>query len=261
MNRRTLFLIAMAAVMIAAFLAFLAMYQGPPAGAATQAPPRHWLISKPELARIRAAGATAGFGWVMCDPVPQRSLGCPVPTFTSYYAFRQWVLAGGAGTAEIDYEGSVTPHWQMTHLLFYVRLTAQLGRAHGVFTILSPITSRASVPTSMLAVDEQAARYGAGAVDIQLQWMEQHPWRYAALLASWVPQIRQAGPGTLVLAGLATDPEGTPVTPWILTRTYSLTRDMVDGYWLNVHPWPGHPGCAPQGCPQVAVTFLRNIGA
>jgi len=257
MNRRTLFLIAMAAVRLPAFLAFLAMYQGLPLGRHASAA-RHWLISKPELARIRAAGPPQVSGGSCATRFPAVT-GLPGTTFTSYYAFRQWVLAGGAGTAEIDYEGSVHPHWQMTHLLFYVRLTAQLGAR----TACSPSCPRSRRGRRCPRRCSRWTSRPPGTARVRwtsrLQWMEQHPWRYAA---SWRPgcrrSVRPAGHAGSRRPG--DRPGSTPVTPWILTRTYSLTRDMVDGYWLNVHPWPG-TRCAPQGCPQVAVTFLRNIGA
>jgi hypothetical protein len=93
--------------------------------------------------------------------------------------------------------------------------------------------------------------------------MVHHPWKYAALLRSWVPAIRAAGPGTLVLAGMSTAPSGNPATAWQLTETYRLTRGIsgLAGYWLITPVWPHGSGCAPLGCPQVAVKFLRNIGA
>lgn len=235
----------------AVFTAFFCVYQGLPAGAVATPPPAHWVIGHSDLGRIQHAGATATFEWVMNDDGHGN-----VPTFTNYYAFARWARAGSSGTALVDYENSVTPRWQMGHLGRYVRLAAQLGHARRIFTILTPIAAG----TAMLAADKTAARYGAGAVGIQLQWMERHPAAYAALLRSWVPQIRAAGHGTLVLTGLATGPAGRPATPWMLTRTYQLSHTVVDGYWLNVHPWPGRPGCAPTGCPQVAVEFLARIG-
>jgi hypothetical protein len=260
MSRRTLYLIAALATMLAVFAAFLAVYEGLPAGAATR-PPGHWLIQKQDLARIRAAGATATFQWVMCYPNPAgQDLSCPVPTFTDYYSFARWARAGGHGTVEIDYEQSVTPHWQMTHQQRYIRLAAQLAVARGIPAVFSPIPLPGG---DMLAADVQAARYGAMAVDVQRQWMVHHPWQYAALLRSWVPAIRAAGPGTLVLAGMSTAPSGNPATAWQLTETYRLTRGIsgLAGYWLIAPVWPHGAGCAPLGCPQVAVQFLRNIGA
>src|SRR5215475_6683674 len=119
--RNTMLLILAVMVMLAAFAAFFWVFQLP-AGAAASPPPRHWLITQPELARVQAAGGTASFEWVMCDPVRGSDTSCPVPTFTSYYDFARWARSGGTGAAEIDYESSVTPRWQMTHLLRYVRL-------------------------------------------------------------------------------------------------------------------------------------------
>jgi hypothetical protein len=80
-----------------------------------------------------------------------------------------------------------------------------------------------------------------------------------------VPQIRAAAPAHVtVIAGIAADAGGHPVTAATLTTAYSKLRPHVDGYWLNASLWTaakGGTGCAPQGCPHVVLTFLRNIGA
>jgi hypothetical protein len=259
MSRRLLrWVIAAVAAMLAVFAAFFFVFQLP-ASATAMPPPQHWLIQKQDLTRIRNAGATATFQWVMCYPNPAgQDLSCPVPTFTDYYAFRRWAPSHPGVTAEIDFEPSVTPRWQMTHLLAYIRRAAQAAGAFNIPAVFSPIPLPGG---DMLAADVQAARYGAMAVDVQRHWMVHHPWKYAALLRDWVPRIRAAGPGVVVLAGMSTAPSGNPSSAWQLTETYRLTRSLVDGYWLITPVWPNGSGCAPSGCPLVAVQFLRNIGA
>src|SRR5262245_53866285 len=155
MKRRVITTLIALAVMIATFGLLIWKFQLP-AGAAATPPPTHWLISQPELGRLTGAGGTSSFQWVMRDPVRGSDTRGLVPTFTSYYAFARWARGGGSGTAEIDYESSVTPRWQMIHLMRYIRLAAQMGTRHRILTIFSPVTSSITVPTSMLTVDVQA---------------------------------------------------------------------------------------------------------
>ena len=257
-----------AAAVLAAFAALwaLVLLFMPPVAGAASLPPGHWLIQDKDLALIRANGTTASFQWVMCYPnTAGQDLSCPVPTFTSYYKFAAWVNHGGTGTVEIDYESgrNVTPPWQMAHEMRYVRLAAQLAAAHGIRAIFSPIPPPGAAPAMMLTLDVQAARYGAYAVDIQRHWMVHHPWQYASLLRSWVPAIKTAGPGTLVIAGMSTAPSGHPATAWQLHKTWQLTHGIpgLAGYWLITPVWPAGDGCAPRGCYGAAVRFLAEIGA
>ena len=270
LNNKVLVAVVAAVIMLAAFAAFLAVYQLPADAAPAGLPPAAWLVKADDAARVAAVGPLPGFQWVSCGGPQEDVLPCSqagdTPTFTDFYAFRRWVLAGHRGTALIDYEGWVfTPHWQRTHLLRYIRMTGQLAAAHGVKVILAPVSSPNTVPNDMLALDIQAARYGAQVVDIQHQAMTSTPSAYAALVKSWVPQIRAAAPGRVtVIAGIAADPGGRPVTAATLTQAYNAVRPYVDGVWLNAALWTtakGGIGCAPQGCPLVVLGFLAAIGA
>ena len=209
--RNALLLILATLLMLAAFAAFFAVYQGLPAsGAPAGLPPAHWLMKKDDLRRAQAVGPMPAFQWVSCGSAQPFALPCVpsatnrVPTFTDYYAFARYVRHGGRGTVLIDYEGwTLTPHWQQTHMGRYIRLADQLAAAHGITAILAPVTGPPDgAPVHMLTADEIAARYGAAVVDIQLQWMTREPDAYRDSVRAWVPRIRAANPHTVVIAGL-----------------------------------------------------------
>jgi len=270
--RRTWWVIVIAgAVMLAAFAAFFAVFQLPAGAAPAGLPPAHWLMKADDLARAEAAGPMPSFQWVSCGSAQPFALPCAtrgnVPTFTDYYAFRRWVDAGGHGTVLIDYEGwTLTPRWQQTHLLRYIRLADQLALEHGVTAILAPVTGPTTVPAgsdAMLAADIQAARYGAAVVDIQRQWMMREPTVYAALVRSWVPRIRAANPHVVVIAGLRLSAPRS-VTVAMAVTAWRALRPYVDGFWMNASIWTaanGGTGCAVRGCPLRVVKFFQQIGA
>ncbi len=271
-TRNAVLLIIAAAVMIAAFAAFFAVYQGLPAsGAPAGLPPAHWLMKKDDLRRAQAVGPMPAFQWVSCGSGQPFALPC-VPsatnraaTFTDYYAFARYVRQGGRGTVLIDYEGwTLTPHWQQIHMGYYIRKADELATAHGITAILAPVTNPRTVPSSMLRADEIAARYGAAVVDIQLQWMTREPDAYQKVISQWVPQIRAANPRTVVIAGLRLSAPRQGVTVAQAVQSYNELRPLVDGFWMNASIWTaakGGLGCAPQGCPWRVVRFFQLIGA
>jgi hypothetical protein len=83
---------------------------------------------------------------------------------------------------------------------------------------------------------------------------------YAATVGSAVTAMRRVNPGVVILAGLAPDAGGTPVTAADMTAEFTGTESVVQGYWLNADEWAGHPGCAPAGCPLTVRVFLTAIG-
>ena len=218
---------------------------------------------------MEAAGPVPSFQWVSCggpqpDVLPCSSRG-NTPTFTDYYKFRAWVLAGHHGWVLADYEGwSFTPNWQRTHLARYLQLTCALAAGHGVHVIAAPVTASNTVPSGMTAADVAAARAGCDVVSIQRQWMTREPAVYASYLAGAVPRIRAAQPGVTVMVNLAADANGHPVTVATLTSAYDHVRPWADGIWLNASLWTaakGGTGCAPRGCPLVVLGFFAAIGA
>jgi hypothetical protein len=262
-------IIAGAALMLAAFAAFFAVYRGLPAGAAPAGlPPAHWLMKADDLSRAEAAGPMPSFQWVSCGSRQPFALPCPVrgnvPTFTDYYAFRRWVDAGGTGTVLIDYEGwTLTPHWQQVNMTRYMRMACHLGLAHGVTVIAAPVTGPATVPKDMTAIDVTAARTGCEVVDIQRQWMTREPAVYRGYVRQAVPQIRAASPHVVVIAGLRLSAPR-PVTVAEAVATYKALRPLVDGFWMNAAIWTaanGGTGCATSGCPLKVVKFFQQIGA
>ena len=67
--------------------------------------------------------------------------------------------------------------------------------------------------------------------------------------------------GLTVLAGLATDPSGNVSTGLNLYTDSASTRQVVQGYWLNVAKQStACPKCTTSGDPQVAVNYLHRLG-
>ena len=72
--RRGLLLLAVAAVMLALFAAFLLVFQLPAGAAPAGLPPGGWLVKADDLARVSAEGPVPSFEWVSCGG---RCLGKP----------------------------------------------------------------------------------------------------------------------------------------------------------------------------------------
>lgn len=107
-------------------------------------------------------------------------------------------------------------------------------------------------------IAERIAPY-VDAYDIQAQGLERYPVRYAQFVRKVAGQLRRANPHVVILAGLSTNPSGTPVTLKALEADYRATRSVVDGYWLNI-PAPGTycPRCQPAR-PELAARFLAQV--
>ncbi len=74
----------------------------------------------------------------------------------------------------------------------------------------------------------------ADVVGIQAQGFERDSARYAAFVKVAAAQARRANPDVVVLAGLSTNPPGAGVTLDELLDAVVATREVADGYWLNV---------------------------
>lgn len=124
------------------------------------------------------------------------------------------------------------------------------------------MTPYAKSGTQLISEDVTAARY-APVVDIQGQCYTRSPKEYAAFVARDVRAIRKVSKKVIILAGIATDAGGIPVTVPEMLRSYRSVYAIVQGYWLNANTWapPRGRGCAPKGCPAIGDGFLAKIGA
>jgi hypothetical protein len=196
---------------------------------------------------------------------------------------RRGVVRPGA-TAIYDPEIWVyTPRAEQVRPWYYSRLAGLSARYHHVRLIVTPYEKSQA---AMIAADAHAARYAA-VIDIQAQFATRTAAPganslasavtdgrmraaaagslslYASFVTRAVTAIRKASKTVVILAGLATDAGGIPVTAGQMFAAYTSVKKIVQGWWLNANTWaaPRGIGCAPLGCPLVGQAFLAMIGA
>jgi len=242
---------------------------GPLQAAASPGPSKLALIKQNDLAAIGKKYAP-DFHWIACGvrtapPYASRTGPCrsgQVPTYASYWKLEKAIAAGkvtSGMTILFDQEiWPATPPREQAHPEYYIKAAAQLAHAHGVFiveTVYEPTVAEE------IAVEVAAAPY-ADVVAIQSQEMDQHPDGFASYVSESVQAIRAVSSTVPIMAGLATDADGHPVTASRMVREYDQTYSMVSYFWLNASQWapPRGRGCAPRGCGRIADRFLADIG-
>jgi hypothetical protein len=152
-----------------------------------------------------------------------------------------------------------TPRIEWKKPAIYERLAAKAAAAGGITLIATPYNNP---PPVMIRAEVSAARAGASIVEIQAQTFDRNPSAYSAFVHRAVAEIRRANPNVMILAGLATDAGGVPTTAQNMYAEYQSVKGIVNGFWLNANTWGANSvGCAPQGCPTIATTFLHMVGA
>jgi len=237
--------------------------------AVTPGPSKLALIKQNDLAVIGRKYAP-DFQWVACGvttaaPHGSKSGRCrrgQVPTYASYWALKNAIAAGKVTAGmRILFDQETwkwTPAREQAHPQYYIRAAAQLAHAHGVFiieTVYQPTMA------AEIAVEVAGAPY-ADVISIQSQKTDQHPDQFTNYVTQSVAAIRAVSPTVPIMAGLATDAGGHPVTAAMMAREYDQTYSLVSYFWLNAAQWPpptGH-GCAPRGCGPTATRFLADIG-
>ena len=87
------------------------------------------------------------------------------------------------------------------------------------------------------------------------------PQFYANFVRAAAAQARRSNSKVLVLAGVSTNPHGQRVTADDILRAIAATRDVVDGYWLNI-PRPGiHCPRCNDFRPDITIEVLRRLAA
>jgi hypothetical protein len=195
-----------------------------------------------------------------------------VRKYTSEVTMESDIVAGlnTADAVLYDVEAwSLTPLNEQQNPSTYEAKGAAFAHAHGFKFIATPAVDlvTAIAPRDggsrydaflRLGIASDAAR-SADVIDIQAQGAEANTPGYVAFVRGAAAQARAANPQVHVLAGISTNPNGQHVTTDQLRSVVIATRNVVDGYWLNI---PGGgvacPNCgAPQ--PQVAVELLRTL--
>ncbi len=168
-----------------------------------------------------------------------------------------------------DYEDwKFTPTLEQRNPAPYVKRAAEVAHTHGWVYLVSPALdlakelqpSTSSAPAAYLELDlAGSASAVADVIDIQAQSTERSGSSYFDLVSAAARQARKTNPQVVVIAGLSTNPTGGPVTLAELEASVSLTRSLVDGYWLNI-PIAGAicPGCGVPD-PALGIALLHWI--
>ncbi len=198
----------------------------------------------------------------------------PVVTFSSVAELDQAVSGGRlpAGTGALLYDPeawSFTPRPEQLDPAAAARQARDTAHAHGLALIVAPALNLATVRPHpgggprwrqflRLGLAASAARV-SDVLELQAQSLERDTSSYATFVREAAAQARAANPRVAILAGLSTNPPGAAVTSEQLTAAIHATREIVDGYWLNI---PGRgprcPTCGPAR-PDVGRAALRGV--
>lgn len=246
--------------------------------------PLQWIINGPAL-KYFASDATARAFFAGKQPfviqrkdartqLPPQWQAREVRSFTSFASMQSAIRRGlGPNVRAVIYDNEVwrfTPPEEQRDSVTYTQRAAQLAHEHGLMLIATPAVNLVRAMTGRpargnryqefldLNVIGGAAKY-ADAVDIQAQGSETALPRFTQFVRAAADQARAANPRVLVFAGISTNPNGQAVTADHVLRAIEATRNIVDGYWLNVPaPGPYCPSCN-DFRPDVALDVLQKV--
>jgi hypothetical protein len=239
----------------------------------------NWIMGSGELSAAQAAGASSvryavssAHLFVLLLRGQTSTAGQQVADFRSYAEFKKMIRQGAipASIRWVMYDNeqwSLTPAGEQADPVRYEQLFAELAHQHGYKVILAPAqdlvlvndrngfqdgsTSWQSYLSTGLAT--ASARYG-DIYEIQAQRYEMSMYRsqhdYANFVAAAAAQARAANPDIVIYAGLSTQRVSGAGQ---LFEDYLATRDLVEGYWLNI-PQSAQPGPA-----AIADQFFRDL--
>jgi hypothetical protein len=202
------------------------------------------------------------------------SAGLEVADFRSYAEFKKMIKAGGipASIRWVMYDNerwSLTPADEQADPVRYEQLFATLAHRSGYRVILAPAqdlvrgfsssTFQSGKPAWQsylsMGLATASARYG-DIYEIQAQPYEIGVYRsqnaYASFVAAASAQARAVNSKIVIYAGLSTQRVSSASE---LAQDYMATRNLVDGYWMNI---PQHSKPGPVA---VADRFFRDLPA
>ena len=241
----------------------------------------NWIMGSGELSAAQAVGASSvryavgsAHLFVLLLRGQTSRAGQEVADFRSYAELKKMIRQGTIppGIRWVMYDNeqwSLTPADEQADPVHYEQLFARLAHRQGYKVILAPAqdlvpgfdknsfrAGQAVWPSYLSRGLAAASARAADIYEIQAQPYEMSVYRsqhaYADFVAAAAAQARAANPGVVIYAGLSTQRVSSAAQ---LLQDYEATRNLVDGYWLNIprHDQPGPPGLADQ--------FLRTIPA
>jgi hypothetical protein len=138
--------------------------------------------------------------------------------------------------------------WELTHIAEAHERACALLHARGLQVITFPandiVWKTPPVPNRdqyqafiSRGIAGLAARH-ADVVGVQSQGLTADAKAFARYIKATRDQARKAKPGIPFFGGLATERLGTLISASQLHAAYLATRDMCDGYWINVNRRP-----------------------
>lgn len=180
-------------------------------------------------------------------------------------------LVSGAGALLYDPEHwSLTPVAEQLAVATYLGEAVSLAHAHGLKIVVTPALDlvdalavarrRGTKVAEFLASGILAAAAGADVVDVQAQSLERLPTDYRAFVVAAATRVHAARAGTVVIAGLSTNPSSGPVTAAELAAAIESVSGVAQGFWLNM-PVGGAacPGCSSDPDPTAGTGALDSV--
>jgi hypothetical protein len=260
-------------ILLALVLAVTLVVCVPPRSAAAAVNPVQlaWLVKSNDLAALDQQAASDGvalpaFTWVGCGGLSDANhcLTGQVPIFTDYRSLAATAKAGWHGTALFDIEPwRYTPRDQRQNPGKWICMAAQLQKTDPQLNVIITPYVEPAIPL-MISEDAEAARCGAYGVDVQAQFANNSPARFANFIRAAVQAIRRANPKTEILAGLATNNPGVVTAAHMTADYHAALAAGVQGFWLNANNWLDRNHCTATeggpGCPETGIQFLEAIG-
>ncbi len=202
----------------------------------------------------------------------------PITPFQSFGAIKaaleQRTLAHDVKGVLYDYEKwAFTPEDEQLNPAGYVKRAADLVHARSLLFLTSPSANLVKVMAPetgksdaeifdaylRLGIASEAARY-ADVYVIQAQRALRTIGVCANFIQRAAEQARRANPGVELIAGISTNPLGRRVITDDLLRAIAATRDIVDGYWLNIPTRNEYSPGITEYRPDIAIEVIRRIG-
>lgn len=237
-----------------------------------------WLLTRRALAQVaadphvrRVLGAGRLFELLGPRQKPLAGIDAALAvTFASQAEMAQWLGDGPPrpGIAAVLYDPE---HWAFTPLDEqldiggYVTRAAAIAHTRGLVLIAAPAVTLTRVVGPRLVdryesyIEAGIARAAAAAdiVVVQAQGAERDVARYQRFVEAATAQVHETRPATTVLAGLSTNPPGSPVDARMLASAIEAVSGAVSGFWLNVPArGPRCPTCNPPR-PDVGIDAIR----
>ena len=217
------------------------------------APPGDWVLTRHTVGLIAAADPALAERFFA---TPQTSVlggwggAVPAVSWPSYSSFAAAVATGaipaGTGAVMYDPEGwAATPRWEREDPAEYMKAFSELAHSLGYAVILTPHPNLTTEPGAVCPIHGGesmedaylrcripaiAARF-ADTLDIQAQFLETDPARYAEVVRIATQQARAVNPDIVVVSHLSTT---FAPNPTVLFSAWSAVQDIVDGHYLSV---------------------------